>query len=75
MNPFRTVNEEVSPQFILDVHLGRLAVNLRMLGFEADYSSDRDDAELSELAAGADGAVTGILLSCDPGASYAKSNL
>ncbi|MDC7225723.1 MAG: Mut7-C RNAse domain-containing protein [Spirochaetales bacterium] len=57
-------------RFILDVHLGRLAEYLRMLGFDADYSNDRDDAELASLASGCEqggAAPGGILLSCDRG--------
>ena len=47
--------------FVLDVHLGKLSANLRMLGFFTDYSNDRDDAELADISAG-----SGLcLLSCD----------
>lgn len=35
-------------RFILDVHLGKLARYLRLLGFDTEYSSDRDDADLVE---------------------------
>ncbi len=51
------------PVFILDVHLGKLALNLRMLGFKADYSNNRDDRELAGTAE----KTGGILLSCDRG--------
>jgi len=34
-------------RFVLDVHLGRLAERLRMLGFDAWYSNQADDAELA----------------------------
>ena len=37
-------------RFVLDVHLGRLARYLRMLGFDTLYRNDCDDAELAELA-------------------------
>jgi uncharacterized protein with PIN domain len=37
--------------FICDVHLGRLAAYLRMLGFNTHYSNDQDDPELAEIAA------------------------
>ncbi|MBI9106344.1 MAG: hypothetical protein JEZ04_06315 [Spirochaetales bacterium] len=50
-------------RFLLDVHLGKLAANLRMLGFFADYSRKRDDAELEEISANRDL----ILLTCDRG--------
>lgn len=39
-------------RFVLDVHLGRLARYLRMLGFDTLYRNDCDDAELAELASG-----------------------
>ncbi len=49
--------------FLLDVHLGKLAANLRMLGFDVDYIRERDDAELAELST-----RTGrALLTCDRG--------
>jgi uncharacterized protein with PIN domain len=38
------------PRFVLDVHLGRLATFLRLLGFDAEYSNSFDDDELSEIA-------------------------
>lgn len=38
------------PRFVLDVHLGRLAAYLRLLGFDALYSSDCDDATLAALS-------------------------
>lgn len=38
-----------SPRFILDNHLGRLAVYLRMLGFDASYRNDFQDDELASL--------------------------
>jgi uncharacterized protein with PIN domain len=37
--------------FVLDVHLGRLAAYLRMAGFDALYRNDAFDAELAALAA------------------------
>ncbi|MGZ3687643.1 MAG: Mut7-C RNAse domain-containing protein [Bdellovibrionota bacterium] len=36
--------------FVLDVHLGRLARHLRMLGFDALWSADYQDDELVEIA-------------------------
>ncbi len=53
--------------FIPDVHLGRLAVNLRMLGFPADYSNSRSDEELARLADSAVNGLKAIVLSCDRG--------
>lgn len=51
------------PRFVLDVHLGRLARGLRMLGFDARWRSDADDAELAALSA----AEHRILLTRDRG--------
>ncbi|MGD2118948.1 MAG: Mut7-C RNAse domain-containing protein [Chromatiales bacterium] len=39
------------PRFVLDVHLGRLAGYLRMLGFDTLYRNDYDDAELADISA------------------------
>ena len=36
--------------FVLDIHLGRLARLLRLLGFDTLYRNDYDDAELSRLS-------------------------
>ena len=36
--------------FILDVHLGKLARRLRLLGFDCCYRNQRDDAEIVRLA-------------------------
>jgi uncharacterized protein with PIN domain len=38
-------------RFVLDVHLGRLVVYLRMLGFDARYQSCLRDEELAEISA------------------------
>ncbi len=38
------------PTFILDVHLGKLARLLRMLGFDALYRNDYTDSEIAYLA-------------------------
>jgi uncharacterized protein len=38
------------PRFILDVHLGRLAAYLRMLGFDVLFKNDSSDRELALLA-------------------------
>ena len=37
-------------KFILDVHLGKLAKYLRMLGFDTHYQNDLDDLEIISLA-------------------------
>lgn len=39
------------PKFVLDVHLGRLAAYLRMLGFDAKYRNCAGDAELVKISA------------------------
>ncbi|MCU0536878.1 MAG: Mut7-C ubiquitin/RNAse domain-containing protein [Hydrococcus sp. Prado102] len=38
-------------RFVLDVHLGKLASHLRMLGFDTLYRNDYEDAELAEISA------------------------
>lgn len=38
------------PAFVLDVHVGRLAGYLRLLGFDALYRNDYDDAEIIRLS-------------------------
>jgi len=54
--------EPIHPvKFILDVHLGKLARNLRMLGFDSLYQNTYKDAELAEISAN----ENRILLSCD----------
>lgn len=40
------------PNFVLDVHLGKLAAYLRMLGFDATYRNSFTDAELVAISAG-----------------------
>lgn len=37
-------------KFILDVHLGRLAAYLRLLGFDTLYRNDYDDPELAQIS-------------------------
>jgi uncharacterized protein with PIN domain len=51
------------PRFLLDVHLGRLARLLRLVGFDAAWRGDADDAWLAATSAGEDR----ILLSRDRG--------
>ncbi len=48
-------------RFILDVHLGKLARMMRLLGFDVDYEDNRDDDLLSALSA----IENRILLTCD----------
>ena len=50
-----------NPRFVLDVHLGRLAAYLRMLGFDTLYHNDYDDPELADISA----SDHRILLTCD----------
>jgi hypothetical protein len=47
--------------FLLDVHLGRLAAYLRMLGFDCIYRNDYDDSALADISA----EQNRILLTCD----------
>lgn len=51
------------PRFLLDVHLGSLARRLRLLGLDAAYEPDADDAALVERAA----AEQRVLLTQDRG--------
>ena len=39
-----------NPTFVLDVHLGRLAAYLRLLGFDAIYQSNYDDEEIARIS-------------------------
>lgn len=52
-----------NPRFVLDVHLGRLARYLRLLGFDSHYTPQAEDAELSALSA----AESRVLLTRDRG--------
>ncbi len=49
--------------FILDVHLGKLARRLRLLGFDCTYRTDFTDAEIMQLSL----AEGRIILTCDRG--------
>lgn len=51
------------PRFLLDVHLGGLARQLRILGLDAAYDPDADDPELADRAA----AEQRVLLTQDRG--------
>ena len=51
----------VEDRFILDVHLGRLAAYLRMLGFDTLYENDYDDSTLADISTD----QKRILLTCD----------
>ena len=50
-----------TPRFVLDVHLGRLAAYLRMLGFDTLYRNDYDDPTLANISVD----EHRILLTCD----------
>ena len=54
ITPELKVRREVlrEPRFVLDVHLGRLAAYLRMLGFDAIYGNSASDPELVRVSAG-----------------------
>ncbi|MDH5711535.1 MAG: Mut7-C RNAse domain-containing protein, partial [Gammaproteobacteria bacterium] len=49
------------PHFVLDVHLGRLAAYLRMMGFDTLYRNNYDDPRLANISA----QEQRILLTCD----------
>lgn len=51
------------PRFVLDVHLGKLATSLRMLGFDTLYRNDYADEELAQISSTEDR----ILLTRDRG--------
>lgn len=38
------------PRFVLDIHLGRLAAYLRMMGYDTWYRNDYDDEELAAIS-------------------------
>lgn len=44
--PVEATSPDEEPRFLLDNHLGTLARYLRLLGFDAAYDNDADDAEL-----------------------------
>lgn len=48
-------------KFVLDVHLGRLAAYLRMLGFDTLYQNNYEDSELANISV----TEQRILLTCD----------
>ncbi len=48
---FRLDPLDPDPRFVLDVHLGRLARHLRLLGLDALYSNRWEDVELGRVAA------------------------
>ncbi len=50
-------------KFVLDVHLGRLAKNLRMLGFDTLYSNNYSDSEIANIST----AENRIILTRDTG--------
>lgn len=51
----------LDPSFVLDVHLGKLAASLRMLGFDTLYHNNYDDPTLATISAN----EQRILLTCD----------
>jgi uncharacterized protein with PIN domain len=65
INPVLRVRPEPlrETRFVLDVHLGRLAVYLRMLGFDTLYRNDFADEELARISSDEDR----ILLTRDRG--------
>jgi len=55
-------------RFVLDVHLGKLARWLRLLGFDALYRNDFRDADIAALAA----TDKRVVLTCDRGLLHRK---
>jgi len=55
------IKPPLDPSFVLDVHLGKLAAYLRMLGFDTLYHNDYDDPTLATISAN----EQRILLTCD----------
>ena len=53
LTPLRPVRL-MPPRFVLDVHLGKLARYLRLLGFDTRYRNDWDEATLAAVAASGD---------------------
>lgn len=49
LSPLRKSPLRIS-RFVLDVHLGKLARDLRMLGFDSEYKTKRDDKTLAEIS-------------------------
>jgi uncharacterized protein len=58
-----SARDTAPPRFVLDVHLGKLARRLRLLGFDTAWSRDATDATLAAIA----GRENRILLSRDRG--------
>lgn len=55
------VSPPAETKFVLDVHLRKLARDMRLLGFDVDYADNRDDAILAEISH----RENRILLTCD----------
>jgi hypothetical protein len=49
-HPIQPLTPVGEARFILDIHLGKLAVYLRILGFDSLYQNDSEDAVLAQLA-------------------------
>ena len=60
---YRFLDENGIPRFILDNHLGKLAVKLRILGLDAEYENNYEDEHLAEITSKGDR----ILLTRDRG--------
>jgi len=56
-------DEPKEPRFILDVHLGKLAKYMRVMGFDTLYQTDYSDDEILEIAL----EENRIILTCDLG--------
>lgn len=50
IHPIESAAHPGEPRFVLDVHLGRLAAYLRMLGFDTLYPQDHRDEHLAQIS-------------------------
>jgi len=57
------LDEPIEPRFILDVHLGKLAKYMRIMGFDTLYRTDYSDDEILKIAS----EEKRIILTCDLG--------
>jgi uncharacterized protein len=65
VKPSRSVQPQLKniPSFVLDIHLGKLATSLRLLGFDTLYRNDYEDKELALVSS----SENRILLTRDKG--------
>lgn len=56
-----SISPLIDTKFVLDVHLRKLARSMRLMGFDVDYTDDRDDDVLADISHRGNR----ILLTCD----------